>query len=275
VAWLRIHLTYLWRHRRLANLAAPRLLTEHVQWRKLYERDPRMPRYADKVLAKDAVCERLGEGWTIPTLWRGNALPLRAAWPVPFVVKSRHGCGHVVVVHDEERDYPNALKQSARWVRSAYGRWLDEWLYGEIQRGLLVEAYVGHGQDLPVDYKLFVFGGQVRLIQVHLERATKHRWIVFDTDWTRVSLATDDPDPARPETLNDMVAAAERLGAEFAFVRVDFFQVNGRALFGEMTFYPGSGLERVEPLALDRQMGAWWTAALGTATGVPESGIAA
>jgi hypothetical protein len=59
-----------------------------------------------------------------------------------------------------------------------------------------------------------------------------------------------------------MLNAAERLGEGFSFVRADFYDVGGRARFGELTFYPGSGLERVEPPRLDLLMGMLWGAAI-------------
>ncbi len=257
---LRVQLTYLWRHRRLAKLDAPRLLTEHIQCRKLGDRDPRFPQLADKVAVKDFVAGQLGARWVTPTLWRGSRLPAEAAWAMPFVVKSRHGCGHFQVVRDVA-DYRAACRRSRRWMRSRYGGWLDEWLYGEIAPGLLVEPFIGSGHDLPLDYKLFVFGGRVRYVQVHLGRATNHRWVVMDLDWRRVSLASNEPDPARPASLGQMIAAAEDLGRDFDFVRADFYEVGGRPLFGELTFYPGSGLEPVEPPALNEAMGAWWSEA--------------
>lgn len=238
----------------------PRLLTEHVQRRKLRDRDPRFPRLADKVAVKDHVGGILGQRWLVPTLWRGSRLPSVPVWPMPFVVKSRHGCGHICVVRDDA-DYRRARRRSRRWMRSRYGAWLDEWLYSEIALGLLVEPFLGSGPELPLDYKLFVFGGRVRYVEVHVGRATNHRWIVFDLTWQRVSPATDEADPARPRSLGNMIVAAEALGAEFDFVRVDFYEVNGHPLFGELTFYPGSGLEPLEPRELNEAMGAWWSEA--------------
>jgi len=258
---LRIQLTYWWRHRRLAQLGDPMLFTEWVQHRKLHDRDPRLPRLADKVAVKDVVAERLGQEWVTPTVWSGDVLPSEPVWPFPYVVKSRHGCGHVCIVRSAQ-DHAEAIRQSKRWMQRSYGGWLDEWLYGEIERGLLVEPFVGDGAALPIDYKIFVFGGQARFIQVHLGRGEQHRWIVFDRDWRRVSPATADPDPARPRSLSDMLRAAEALAAGFCFVRADFYEIDGRPRFGELTFYPGSGLERVEPPRLDLLMGLLWSSAL-------------
>ena len=80
-------------------------------------------------------------------------------------------------------------------------------------------------------------------MQVHLERETRHRWIVMDRDWHRVSAPTSESDPAPPSSLSRMLAAAETLATGFDFVRVDFYEIARQPLFGEMTFYPGSGLD--------------------------------
>jgi hypothetical protein len=259
---LRVQLTYVWRHRRLARLKKPRLFTEWVQHRKLHDRDPRLPRLADKVTAKGFVAQQLGRDWVTPTLWRGVSLPPKPIWDYPFVVKSRHGCGQTVIVRGLA-DYAEAVRKSRRWMRSAYGAWLDEWLYGQIGRGLLVEPFIGEGTELPVDYKVFVFGGQARFVQVHLGRGDRsHRWLVFDRNWRRVSPPSADADPPPPASLREMLHGAERLGASFSFVRADFYDVAGRARFGELTFYPGSGLERIDPPRLDLLMGLLWSSAL-------------
>ena len=256
----RVHLTYLWRHNRIADLTAPKTLTEHIQRRKLTDRNPRFVRMADKVAVKDHVSRTLGSHWVTPTLWRGIRLPVEPVWPMPFVIKSRHGCSQVFVVRTLE-DYTVGRRLARRWIGHTYGRWLDEWSYGQIPKGLLVEPFIGEGGALPIDYKFFVFAGKVAFIQVHLARSTAHRWIVFDLDWCRVSLSTRDSDPPPPTRLSELIEAAETLGAEFDFVRVDLYEVASKPVFGELTFYPGSGLEKVQPESLDLAMGSLWTAA--------------
>jgi TupA-like ATPgrasp len=257
-AVIRLHLTYLWRHRRLLRLANPTLFTEMVQARKLYDRDPRLPQLADKVGVKKFVARRLGAEWVIPTYWHGNVLPEVAPWPRPFVVKARHGCNQREFVRTGQECWATIRRRTELWMQQTYGIWLDEWLYGEIERGLLVEPFVGRGGNLPIDYKLFVFHGRVEFIQVHIDREHAHRWIVMDRQWRRVSPPTQDANPAAPQALKAIVEAAEELGCDIDFVRADFYEVDGSPLFGELTFYPGSGLEPVVPMALDRAMGALW-----------------
>lgn len=254
----RIGLTYLWRHRRWPSLAAPQRFTELVQARKLHDRDARLPVFADKVAVKALVAERLGPEWVIPTLWHGDALPVAAPWPMPFVVKARHGCNQTLIVRSPFVDWHAIRRRAERWTMKPYGRWLDEWLYRHIPPGLLVEPFVGEGGQLPIDYKFYVFAGRVEYVQVHLGRGERHRWLVFDRDWRRVSSPTADADPAAPTSLARMIVAAETLATGFDFARVDLYEVGGRPLFGEVTFYPGSGLDRFDPVSLDTQMGAHW-----------------
>lgn len=242
------------------RLRAPRTLNAWIQHRKLHDRDPRLPLLLDKVAVKAWVADRLGSEWVTPTLWQGVELPLAPCAPLPLVVKSRHGCGHITLVR-VIADWSVAREASARWMRRAYGRWLDEWAYAHVPRGLLIEPYLGQGRVLPVDYKLFVFGGRAAFVQVHLDRATAHRWIVMDLDWRRVSPPTRDPDPVRPASLEAMIAGAEALAAGHEFLRIDLYEIDGRPRFGEVTVYPGSGLDPVVPPSLDRQMGELWRTA--------------
>jgi len=55
-----------------------------------------------------------------------------------------------------------------------------------------------------------------------------------------------------------MLAAAERMARTFDFARVDFYEIDGFPKFGEVTFYPGSGLDRFDPQELDLEIGALW-----------------
>ncbi|MEG3125915.1 ATP-grasp fold amidoligase family protein [Sphingomonas sp. GB1N7] len=258
----RIRLTYLWRHGRLPNLSNPKLFTELVQARKLRDRDHRMPGMADKVAVKNLVADRLGSQWVIPLLWSGSSLPDHPQWEGPIVVKSRHGCNQNAFVSDPSADWQNVRSRSANWMRQTYGRWLDEWLYTEIPRGLLVEPHIGVGSKLPIDYKFYVFDGRVSHVQVHLDRAEKHRWTAFDTNWKPISNAGQEI--ARPSALKDMIAGAEDLARGFSFARVDFYQPSRQPLFGEICFYPGSGLDPFDPASLDAELGDLWLNAGGT-----------
>ena len=54
-----------------------------------------------------------------------------------------------------------------------------------------------------------------------------------------------------------MIKLAEKLSQGMPHVRVDFYEVNGKVYFGEMTFYHHSGLTRFVPDKWDRIFGDW------------------
>jgi len=82
------------------------------------------------------------------------------------------------------------------------------------------------------------------------------RAVPFARDWKQVS--RQGSAIARPASLPDILAAAERLAVGREFLRVDFYDVGGRAMFGEFCLFPGSGLDRFDPPILDEQLGAKW-----------------
>ena len=260
-----VELEYLMYHRRVPNLDRPRGFNEKVARRKLVDRDPRMPRFSDKILAKEYVARTLGEEWVIPNIWTGRALPPRAErnWPIPYVFKASHGSGwNYFVRSPQEQNWDEMEKLAARWLRMTHAVAAREWLYSEIEPGLLVEPYIGTGDVAPPDYKFLVFGGRTEYIQVDLGRLQTHRQLFYDVHWNRQPFTyicpwTDEGTP-RPQSLDRMVEAANRLADDFPFVRVDLYEVEGRPLFGEMTFYPNSGRFAFHPESAELELGRLW-----------------
>ena len=104
-----------------------------------------------------------------------------------------------------------------------------------------------------------MFRGRVAAIQCHTARETDHAWALYTPGWQRLTSVAAAPDVAPPASLAQMLDAAAALGRDHDFVRVDFYDVGGVARFGELTFYPGSGFDRFDPVALDDWLGALWS----------------
>ena len=70
-----------------------------------------------------------------------------------------------------------------------------------------------------------------------------------------------EPDPnypiELPNNLKEMISLAEKLSANEPFLRVDLFNVNGKIFFGELTFYPASGLGRWTTEEADMKIGKY------------------
>jgi hypothetical protein len=179
------------------------------------------------------------------------------------VVKANHGSTWNLFVRSEaELDWPAIERSCAGWLARRFGISAGEWHYAAIRPQILVEPFIGALDRLPTDYKLWVFHGRVAFVQIDTDRDTEHKRAFYDLDWRRMPFALQYPleprEMKRPASLSEMVRAAEILAEDLPFVRVDFYEVDGRPLFGEMTFFPGSGWDRFSPPEWDAKIGALW-----------------
>jgi hypothetical protein len=250
----------------------PRTFSERLQARKLHIPDEELyARMADKLAVKAHVAKLIGKQYLIPTLWSGPALPRRAerTWPIPFVLKANHGSGLNHFVRDADGlDWAEVEALAADWLVKPWQPYLHEHWYDRIARQLLVEPLIGDG---PLnDYKFFVFNGQVHYVQVDSRRFSDHRRTFFSPSWEpqpfRLRFERETEELPRPLHLGRMIELAERLGAGFDFVRVDFYDLPDGPLFGEMTFTPGAGCDPFYPPEYDLRLGELWP----TAPGSPE-----
>ena len=143
---------YFAHHRRWPDLAAPRRFTEKIVRRKLVDRDPRLPLFADKISAKAYVAHILGPRFVTPTLWSGDRLPPRAQrdWPIPYVLKANHRSGANIFVREaRDADWDAIEPRCQAWLESSHADWVGEWAYRQIAPKLLVEPYLGAPDRLP------------------------------------------------------------------------------------------------------------------------------
>lgn len=265
---LRRRLFYLRYHRRWPNLRHPRKFSEKINWRILHDRRPLLEWTCDKIRMKD-FARASGADLVVPrTLWTGvdltelTALDLPAQW----VLKPNHRSGPIHFGQGQVTD-PQALAMLTRgWLACPEFDYLGEWAYGCAAPVLLLEERIGAGTggaaaQVPADYKLFVFDGQVRYLSVDTARFTGHRRRFYSPDWTPLTVRTTVPlAPVQPPPaqLDRMIEAARVLGADFDFVRVDVYVTHTCVYFGEVTTYSGSGLERFRDRWFDRELGDHW-----------------
>ncbi len=248
----RLHATldYFRVHRRFPNLKDPQTLNEKIVWRKLYERDPRLPDLVDKIKVKEYISSRFGEELVIPTLavykqpeeMDFSDVPLSEP---PYVIKTNHGAAMCIFVLEwqtigSEGNIKSIRRRLRRWLATDYSKQLQEWAYSKIERKILVEPYVGS----MADYKFHVFHGKVFGCEVIVDRFTKNRQdAIYSRDWNFMCTCAEYPPYTGPlaseEMRERMIEIAELIGKDFSYVRVDLYEVNGAPKFGELTFYPG------------------------------------
>lgn len=116
------------------------------------------------------------------------------------------------------------------------------------------------------DYKLFCFNGEPRFTLVCTDRFSESglKEDFFDLDWRHMPMKRygHDNSPVglpKPSNYDLMCKLARRLAKNIPFIRCDFYEIDGKVYLGEMTFFPASGFEGVEPSEWDQKVGEWLT----------------
>ena len=118
------------------------------------------------------------------------------------------------------------------------------------------------GSDLK-DYKFFCFNGKVRFFKIDFDRFVEHHANYYSPDGKLLPFGEADLPPVpshvenMPENLAEMIQLAEKLSVEQSFLRVDFYNINGLIYFGELTFYPASGMGTFTDENIDLQLGSY------------------
>jgi hypothetical protein len=244
--------------------------------------------WADKAELREYIVAHLGPQY-VPRAFHllDSAAELSAVeLPDCFVLKPTHGSGACIVVDDRapvDAELPAAAnswvyarvrKESVsrerltligeHWLGERYGRGPNhEWAYGRIRGRLLVEELLRDRYgNIPNDYKLFVFHGACRFIQVDSGRFGVRTRDFFRREWEPLELCGGIPrsaePPARPPFLDEMVRVAEILGSPTDFVRVDLYCLPDRVVVGELTSSPAGGDSPFEPPVWNEIFGATW-----------------
>ncbi len=248
------------------NLDSPISFNEKLQWLKLYDRRLEYITMVDKYLVREYISERIGEEYLIPLLGRWDCAEDIdfASLPDQFVLKCNHDSGCVIVCKDKSTlDIQEAREKLAKQLKTNiywHGR---EWPYKDVKPCIIAEKYMCDTNGELNDYKLMCFDGEVKCSFVCSDRFTDKGLHVtfFDLDWNVMPFERSHPSVQeglpKPTQYGKMVELAKFLSANIPFVRVDFYEVDGKIYFGELTLYPGCGFEAFQPEEWDETLGSW------------------
>ena len=254
-------------HKRL-NLKNPQSFNEKLQWLKLYNREPQYTLMVDKLKVKDYVAGLIGEEHIIPTLgvWENAKDVDFNSLPDKFVIKCNHNSGQGLYIckNKSEIDEEKVRNELQKALETDYFTRFREWPYKDVERRIIAEKFIEDNSsadgDLK-DYKFMCFNGEVRCSFVCSERKTNLKVSFFDRDWNAMPFERhyprSDKSIPKPVHYEEMIRLAEVLSQGIPFVRVDFYDVEDKIYFGELTFFPGSGFEEFSPEIWDEKLGSY------------------
>lgn len=246
----------------------PKTFNQKLQWLKVYDRNPLYTTMVDKYEAKKYVADIIGEEYIIPTLgvWdRFEDIDFDQL-PDQFVLKCTHDSGGLVIVRDKSRFDKEKARKKFKMALNRNPYTVDrEWPYKNVKPRIIAEQYMEDptSKDLK-DYKIFCFNGVAKAMFIATDRANETeetKFDFFDMEFQHLDFTNGHPNadvpPQKPETFEKMKTLAEELSQNIPQLRVDFYEVNGKAYFGELTFSHWSGMKPFEPKEWDYKLGEW------------------
>lgn len=253
------------------NLDNPITYNEKIQWYKLFYHDPLMTKCADKYIVHEYV-RKCGLGNILTKQYKvyNNAEEINFdELPPDCFLKCNHnsaGNHHWRMAIDyEKREI--IRKMFTNFLKVNHYNLSKEWAYKDIQPKIICEETLKaiSPKDF-VDYNVFCFYGEPKFVMYNIGLCDENgdhsdgKRAVLTTDFKPLGMKTaveelDLNSCEKSDDFGDIINYATILSKPFPHVRVDFFYVNGKIHFGEMTFYSGSGFGQFKPEKWQRKIG--------------------
>lgn len=215
-----------------------------------YETNPLVRQCADKYAVRRYIEEKGCPEILVPLIAAYDK-PEDIDWdalPDQFAMKWNFGCGFNIICDDKSKlDREAAVRKLKKWSKVKTHLSHSEMQYKNVPKKIIVEQYLKPKQGkLPEDYKLYCFGGKAMYVMICVGREFGHpKFLYYDRDFNFLRNFSssgmsmpEDFQMEKPEGYDDLFRYADILSAPFPTVRADFYLLNGKVYFGELTFTP-------------------------------------
>lgn len=252
------------------NLLSCNTFSEKIQWLKINDRKDIYTILVDKYKVREYIKEKLGEEYLIPLIgiWDDPDDIDFNKLPDQFVLKCNHnsGLGMCICKDKSKLDISKVRRELKKGLKQDYYLAGREWPYKNVSRKIIAEKYMKNEYETELkDYKFFCFNGEPKYCQVITDRSINETIDFFDMEWnhqefiglnSKYSKYSNSKHPIeKPVTLEKMKEFAYILAKNTKFVRIDFYEIEKKLYFGEITFYPASGFGDFTPSEWNAKLG--------------------
>ena len=248
------------------NFENPVTFNEKIQWLKINNRESEYTIMVDKYKVREYISETIGEQYLIPLLgvWDSPDEINFDILPDEFVLKCNHnsGLGMCICKNKSTLNIEKVKQDLSNGLNENYYLLYREWPYKNVEKKIIAEKYMSdQGKELQ-DYKIHCFNGIPKIILVCRDRFSDTGLTedFFDIEWNHLNISRENSKHSvdkikAPKNLKLMLRLARILSENIPFVRIDFYEINGKVYFGEITFFPASGLKKFIPEKWDIDLG--------------------
>ncbi|MEA4936923.1 hypothetical protein SDC9_107949 [bioreactor metagenome] len=244
------------------NLEKPTTFNEKLQWLKINDRKPEYTTYVDKYEVRKFIADTIGEQYLIPMLALYNTVDDIDfdLLPAQFVLKCTHGSSSNIICFDKTKlNVRETKRKLKKWLKKNWYNFGREWPYKDITPRILCEQFLSEINNTPNDYKVLCFSGKAMIIELHSDRFGNHTQDFYDMQWNKLDISQDVPNSEilheKPKIFDEMIELSEILASNTYHVRIDWYIVDNKLFFGEITFFDGSGFTAFEKKESDLYLG--------------------
>lgn len=233
----------------------PKTLDDKIAYMEFRTDTSEWSRLADKVRVREYI-EECGFGDNLTKLfgvWEKGADVDFDTLPKSFVIKTNNGSATNILVKDKSKaDIEDIRKKLDKWLSIDYGYQTAQPHYSHMKPLILAEEFLVDEETQKAgkvlnDYKFYCVNGEPMFVFVYSDRKPNSHDMkrsIYDMDWNEHQeylgkLAVAGGEIKKPISFDLMKEMSAKLSSPFPFVRVDFYEINGKPIFGEMTFTPG------------------------------------
>ncbi len=238
------------------HLRKPTTYNEKLQWLKIHDRKPEYQQMVDKYEVRQYIKDLFGEEYLIPCYGVYDSFDQIdfETLPEQFVLKCTHDSGSVIICTDKSNfSIDDAKEKLSKAMTKNYYYTYREWPYKNVTPRIIAEKYMvdESGDDLK-DYKIMCFNGQAQIIETHENRFTEgktHTQTFYTRDWEKLQIVQEGLSPVaekreKPILMDKMIEMSETIAKDMFHARIDWYIIESKIYFGEITFYDGSGFEK-------------------------------
>ncbi len=245
------------------NLKNPKGFNEKLNWLKLYDIHEEYTQLVDKLAVRDYITQKIGADYLIPLVgnWDKFEDINFDLLPEKFVLKCNHDSGSVKLIQNKNDIDRQGLQKffKGRLKLSPYvmGR---EYPYRKVKPCIIVEQYMETANGTGInDYKFFCFNGKPEIMFVATDRATDVKFDFFDMEFNHLDIynihENSNKEIEKPACFDEMIELCKKLTRGMKFVRLDFYEIDGKVYFGEFTFFHGGGFYLFHPDEWEQKLG--------------------
>lgn len=247
------------------HLDNPVGFNEKLNWLKVNRRRDEYTKLVDKYEVRTLIAKECGEEYLFPLLgvWdRFEDIDFDLL-PPQFVLKCTHDSGSVKIIRDKSaidlKELSLFFRDRLKLNSFVLGR---EYPYKNVYPRIIAEKLMGGGKEIPYDYKFFCFNGEPKLMYIASDRESDCKFTFFDMDFNRINDIDFYIHPSssekftKPASFDKMKEMAATLSKGIPFVRMDFYEIDGKPYFGEFTFFTGGGFYLFTPEKYENYLGS-------------------